>query len=246
MPITVGGEIAEYAVETPISVPQPDETYKIADDRIEVVRPERVVVVDGREIDINTLRFDMLSHLASQADSTVPLPDIYKSVWGEDLSASSNAAGMQISLLRKSLGEELGHPSEGAIRTQYGRGYKAVSSLNDAPRLDTSAAYLIADGRIVVHPEEETVVADGRTLEEITAKEFSVLAELARTPDRVIGLGSLGFNLWGYTDQSVIDSIRVYIHNVRKRLGDELGNAREGAIRTRHGIGYYAVSSLDS
>lgn len=221
-------------------------TYMLADDRIEVVLPDETVVVDGHEVGTSRIGFGILATLASRADSLVSVAEIYRSVWGHDMSESSNAAGVHVSILRKSFGEELGDPTAGVIRTRPRFGYKAVSSLSDVtPDFDGSAYHLLGDGRVLVSPEEAALIVDGRLVDDIRPLELKIFSELAKRPNRVVGTDMLGLAVWGYTDRSVLDSARVHISNLRQRLGEELGDPRTGVLRTRRGIGYYAVSSLD-
>ena len=75
------------------------------------------------------------------------------------------------------------------------------------------------------------LAADGRVLEQLTAREFELLRELLSSPGRVFTREILLAKLWGYDffgDERVVDS---HIKNLRKKLGVDY-------IETVRGVGY--------
>lgn len=222
------------------------EAYAIADGRIMVMPSEGMATIDDvPALGIKGRKLDILTLLAGRPDSTVSIPDICTAVWGEDSLNAAMRARVHVSNLREELGDELGNPVSGAIVTKRRAGYRAVSSLTgtDDVRLSEGSHY-IADRRVAVDTTNMSVMSDGHLLEDVTPTQFRLLAELAKRPDRVVGYHTLLSAVWGYSDRGTFDSARVHISSFRRRLGDELGNPRTGALRTRFGIGYYAVSSL--
>lgn len=222
---------------------------RIADDRIEVFPDARAVVVDGVEAPIQGYKFDVLALLASQPDRTVSIPAICETVWDDGEGSAVRPLLTHVARLRRLLGEELGDPTTGAIVNKRRLGYRAVSSL--APRVvlpgdEEGSVYLIADQRVAVNPEAGSVRSDGRLVEEISANELRLLTALASRPDQVIDPPSLIAEVWGHThiNQSAMQNLFVHISHTRKKLGTELGDAYKGAVRTRFGAGYYAVSLL--
>lgn len=222
--------------------------YRIADDRVEVRPSEGLVVADGAVLEeIRGAKLEVLSLLASHPDSTVTNTMLYQHLWGSREEVTSNTVRVHVSNLRQILGPELGDADMGAIITRRGVGYRAVSSLGQGADLLADAqkpGYFIADERIEVSAEGFFVKQDGALLEDITLMELKLLAELAGRPDRVVGTRALTHAVWGVTNKHTVDAVRVHISNIRKKLGSELGDNTTGAIRTRQGIGYYAVSSL--
>lgn len=223
--------------------------YRIADERIEVFPEDRVVVVDGAELPTQARQFDILSLLARQSDHIVSVPAICEAVWQDHEALMSDSVFTQVRALRMLLGEELGDRKTGAIVTKPGLGYRAVSSLEDKiilPHEENDPVYLIADERVAVNPTATTVRSDGRLMDDISAMEFKLLAELARRPDRTLGWFALVSEVWGhaYLGEAAKSNLAVHVSNLRTKLGSELGDTRTGALRTRRGIGYYSVSSL--
>lgn len=224
----------------------------IADGRLEVDVGARSVRADAEPLDVEGVKFDLLCLLAQSADNVVSLPRICQRVWGEDGAKTENTARMHISNLRKVLGPDLGDPRTGAILTRPRLGYQAVSSLDGKAQHtnhgDDHPVHVIADGRIIVDPESLTVVSDGRLINDITRLEFQLLAELARRPDRIVGLPALLMGIWNCYDGSARATVQAHVSNIRRRLGSELGDRRLGAIRTVRTIadlGYYTVRSLE-
>lgn len=224
--------------------------YRLADGRVEVDPAEHTVTVDGvlaEELRNRNIPFNIISHLASQPDRTIPHEDLCMAVWGYyDESAEKNLMHY-MSGLRKVFGSELGDRKKGAVRTKHGLGYFAVSSLTVANREsngEEAQVHMIADERINVDPEGLTVRVDNGFLHDITKTEFNLLLALAQRPGRVISLWQLlhECNIRSATD---IDTPRRYISRLREKLGPELGDPKNGAIRLRRGIGYYVVRSLN-
>ncbi len=67
-------------------------------------------------------------------------------------------------------------------------------------------------------------------------REYGVLAELARRPDRVIGHGDLLRAVWGPAQVDRVDYLRIVIRNLRQKL--EADPAMPTLIGTELGIGY--------
>lgn len=110
----------------------------------------------------------------------------------------------------------------------------------------TIPALALADGRLQIDPNQRTVIADGEPVEGIRPKEVDVLEALAKRADRLVSYASLSEEVWD--DPDFYKSSRCLITTVghlRKRLGDEFGDKDEGVIRTRSGLGYVALSSLE-
>ena len=66
---------------------------------------------------------------------------------------------------------------------------------------------------------------------QVSAREFALLAELARTPGAVLSRGELEERLYGWDEEVGSNAVEVHIHNLRKKLGTEV-------IRTVRGVGY--------
>jgi len=67
-------------------------------------------------------------------------------------------------------------------------------------------------------------------------KEYEVLAELAKRPDRVIGHAQLLRTVWGPAQESHVDYLRIVVRGLRQKL--EQDAARPRLIINEPGVGY--------
>ena len=97
--------------------------------------------------------------------------------------------------------------------------------------------------------ERETVSAQGVTIDlvhrrvlrggeavHLTPKEYAVLAELARQPDRVIGHAHLLRSIWGPAHEAHVEYLRIVVRGLRQKL--EVDAARPTLIVNEPGVGY--------
>jgi DNA-binding response OmpR family regulator len=91
-------------------------------------------------------------------------------------------------------------------------------------------------GRLTIDLPRRQVLVDGRPLE-LRAKEFDLLAALARRRDQVITKAELLEEVWGFAPRDPGDEHRIYPTMVRLRA--TLSNVEAGdLIRTVFGAGY--------
>ena len=90
------------------------------------------------------------------------------------------------------------------------------------PRLEVSG--------IVLDPAAHTVSVDGSPID-LTAKEFALLHTLMLNAGRVLSRQQLEQHLYSWNDETGSNTIEVYIHHLRRKLGRDL-------IRNMRGIGY--------
>ncbi len=81
-----------------------DATEKISVDGVELAPASRVVAVDGVEINLTSVEFELLRALLSEAGKVVRKEDLSESVLERKLSAFDRSLDMHISNLRKKLG----------------------------------------------------------------------------------------------------------------------------------------------
>ena len=74
----------------------------------------------------------------------------------------------------------------------------------------------------------------------LTPKEYSVLAELARHPGRVLSHGHLLRSVWGPAQEGQIEYLRVAIGSLRQKL--EVTPSRPSLIINEPGVGYRLVT----
>jgi two-component system KDP operon response regulator KdpE len=70
----------------------------------------------------------------------------------------------------------------------------------------------------------------------LAPKEYGVLAELAKKPDRIVGHAQLLREIWGPAQESRVEYLRIVVRNLRQKL--EPDPARPTIIRNEVGVGY--------
>lgn len=83
---------------------------------------------------------------------------------------------------------------------------------------------------VALDPAAHTVTVDGKPVE-LAAKEFALLHALMLNAGRVLSRSQLEQHLYSWNDETGSNTIEVYIHHLRKKLGREL-------IRNVRGVGY--------
>lgn len=92
-----------------------------------------------------------------------------------------------------------------------------------APRIELSG--------VVLDPAAHTVTVDESPVE-LTAKEFALLHVLMLNAGRVLSRQQLEQHLYNWNDEAGSNTVEVYIHHLRRKLGRDL-------IRNMRGIGYF-------
>jgi two-component system alkaline phosphatase synthesis response regulator PhoP len=97
-------------------------------------------------------------------------------------------------------------------------------------------------GTLHIDPAQRVVMYAGQRIS-LTAREFALLAYLARHPDRVISVDQLLSDAWGYdTDHGTPAQVRLYITRLRRKL---LTHAQmPDFIHTTRGLGYRLDSTV--
>jgi two-component system OmpR family response regulator/two-component system response regulator QseB len=89
---------------------------------------------------------------------------------------------------------------------------------------------VMAIAGVVVDPAAHTVSVDGQAVE-LCAKEFALLNVLMLNAGRVLSRSQLEQQLYSWADETGSNTVEVYIHHLRKKLGRDL-------IKTIRGVGY--------
>ena len=84
---------------------------------------------------------------------------------------------------------------------------------------------------ITLDPVAHTVERGGEPVV-LSAHEFSVLEALMQRPGAVLSRAQLEDRLYGWSDGIESNAIEVYVHGLRRKLGND-------AIRTLRGVGYF-------
>lgn len=85
-------------------------------------------------------------------------------------------------------------------------------------------------GEIVLDPAAHNVSVGAKPVE-LSAKEFALLQVFMLNAGRVLSRGQLEQQLYSWDDETGSNTVEVYIHHLRRKLGREV-------IRTVRGVGY--------
>src|SRR5881396_2473982 len=89
-------------------------------------------------------------------------------------------------------------------------------------------------GSFRLDPAERTLYLDG-VATRLTGTEFRLLQYLMRHSDSIVPTAALPRHVWGFHDAPARDVVRVTVHRLRRKLGDD--GARQRFIHTVPGVG---------
>lgn len=89
---------------------------------IEVCVESRLVKVNGQEVNLTSIEFDILELMVRYPDKVFSKNNLFKSVWGEDFICDDNTITVHISNLRNKI--KKAGAKENYIKTIWGIGYK--------------------------------------------------------------------------------------------------------------------------
>lgn len=98
-----------------------------------------------------------------------------------------------------------------------------------------SSALEVADLRL--DPATREVTRGGRPVL-LSAREFALLQALLERPGAILSRAQLEDRLYGWGEELESNAISVYMHQLRRKLGDDL-------LHTVRGLGYYAGPAKD-
>jgi two-component system OmpR family response regulator/two-component system response regulator QseB len=90
---------------------------------------------------------------------------------------------------------------------------------------------VIEVGGVTLDPATREVTHDGVPLA-LSAREYAVLEALMMRPGAILSRAQLEDRLYGWGEELESNAISVYVHQLRRKLGD-------GFIHTVRGVGYY-------
>jgi DNA-binding response OmpR family regulator len=88
----------------------------------------------------------------------------------------------------------------------------------------------IPGGVLTIHRSSQAILLNGQP-KMLTRKEFWLLEALVRQRDRILTRQALEEALYGVDDDLSSNTVEVYVHQLRRKLGSDL-------IRTVRGVGY--------
>jgi DNA-binding response OmpR family regulator len=100
-------------------------------------------------------------------------------------------------------------------------------------RADEQAGVLEV-GALRLDPEERTLYRDGVSTR-LTGTEFRLLQYLMSRSDAVVPTEAVARHVWGFDDAPARDVVRVTVHRLRRKLGDD--GERQRFIHTVPGVG---------
>jgi DNA-binding response OmpR family regulator len=86
-------------------------------------------------------------------------------------------------------------------------------------------------GAVRLDPATRQVTQDGAPVV-LSAREYAVLEALMMRPGAILSRAQLEDRLYGWGEELESNAISVYVHQLRRKLGDDF-------IRTVRGVGYY-------
>ena len=95
----------------------------------------------------------------------------------------------------------------------------------------------LVHGSLDVDPASRTVVMNGTTIP-LTAHQFALLVQLLEARGQVLSKARLEESLYGWGEEIESNTVEVYIHHLRRKLGKDL-------IKTIHGAGYIIEAGPD-
>ena len=99
-----------------------------------------------------------------------------------------------------------------------------------ARRRAGNAQGVIEHGLLRLNPASHEAALDGRALA-LSAREFALLQALLERPGAVLSRAQLEEKLYGWSEEVGSNTVEVYIHGLRKKLGADF-------IKTVRGVGY--------
>ncbi|MEP6786265.1 MAG: response regulator [Sphingomonadales bacterium] len=102
-------------------------------------------------------------------------------------------------------------------------------------RMAGSEKEVVTSGSVTIDLAHRRVTRSGEPVH-LTPKEYAVLSELARAPDRVVSHASLLRTIWGPAQQDHVEYLRIVVRALRQKL--ETNPARPSLLLNEPGVGY--------
>ena len=104
-----------------------------------------------------------------------------------------------------------------------------------AVELDASAHATLEVGMLKLDLRERVLEIEGEEEVRLTGMEFRLLEHLMRNSNSVVPTAELAKQVWGHDDAAARDVVRVTVHRVRRKLGED--GSRRKLIETVPGLG---------
>lgn len=93
---------------------------------------------------------------------------------------------------------------------------------------------VITRGALTLDPVTREVTKHGKPVE-VSAREFALLEALLERPGAMLSRAQLEERIYGWGEEIGSNAVEVHIHNLRKKLGEDV-------IRNVRGVGYIGPS----
>ncbi|MHA3056100.1 response regulator [Acinetobacter sp. ANC 4633] len=105
-------------------------------------------------------------------------------------------------------------------------------------RSQGKAENLLTVGNLSLDTANKRVMLSGKTVIDVTAKEFMLLTTFMLSPDKVLSKNQLEDSLYGWGMEVESNAIEFLIYNLRKKLGHQ-------TIKNVRGLGWYITQQMD-
>ncbi len=102
-------------------------------------------------------------------------------------------------------------------------------------RMEDGEASILAIGTLKIDLDHRRIERDGIEVH-LSRKEYGVLSELARRPDRVISHGQLLRSVWGPAQADKVEYLRIAVRSLRQKLEEDAADPK--IIINEPGVGY--------
>ena len=113
--------------------------------------------------------------------------------------------------------------------------FRRVEALQEQTREEETPEEEITCGRLVINPVTRNVLL-GEEPVKLTAKEFDLLLQFARNPERVYTRSDLLDLVWGYGHNGYEHTVNSHINRLRSKI--EIDPSQPAFIQTVWGVGY--------
>ncbi len=133
-----------------------------------------------------------------------------------------------------------------AVDWNHGNGFEWRDKINP------DEALRFADGRVALLGTKQNLLTVDNQKRRLADMDYKFLYTLVQSLDTVVTYPEIVSLTYGWKDPSTstvdsfLRSMRLQVHRVRNELGAELGDPDYGAIRVNEGLGYTALSTLDT
>ena len=97
---------------------------------------------------------------------------------------------------------------------------------------------IVEHGVLTINPATREVTVNGMPVS-LSAKEYAVVAALTERPGIVLSRSQLEDRLYGWGEEVGSNAVEVHIHNLRRKLGEDV-------IRNVRGVGYTIPTRTDA